>query len=351
MPHIILLPGDERLSVMLCLDIRTYCVASKKIMQNAPDTPLEEQMKDQETFEMLRAELGELTNGLSGDLHWVNIKRLLKAQCDPKTLVEKQLAAVLDGSNPDKPHALYTLDSQFIELLKNSTDAIVRRVLSDASDATALEMTIKLEIDDANMSVIITDNAGGFASDYLAAFTDMVASGAYRQGRRVSEKSEDSAFYLGGRGLGLRQICGMHMAGELWIREGAVKTHIIPASSPPKILLRNSTRLVGAEIVVTSPLEPLTSVSLEREGFGGEMCLPLPFRAFASPLCADAGKVASRVRTGGGEPAGSGAHGFFAQQPSASAGYKRRRALTGLRIETTAVSKDDLACLGAAGKA
>ena len=332
MPRIILSQGDERLSVKLSLDLSAYCLASKIIMHKAPGKSLSEHATDRETFEVLRAELSKLTSGLRGDLHWVQIKKLLQAQCDPETLVEKQLAAVLHDIYTNKPYVIYTLDSQFIELLKNSIDAMVKQFLSGHSDVTELKMTINLEMDDTNLSIIVTDNAGGFAADYLTEFKAMVGAGNFRYGARVSEKRDDD-YYFGGRGIGLRQICSMHMAGELFYKGMVIKTHVIPASFPPVVLLRNVSTMgvFGAQLVLRSPMVPLVQVSLASRESDEECCTLLSSPSGAGEPSWDRGDMDTPVSVmakGPDDRLGSlgslGSQGLFAKPKTG------RRSITGL---------------------
>ena len=265
MIKITIMPGDIRLSVKLIADLSDYCLASRKLIQVAPEVDSSERALDEKNFVKERTALQSITSGFDGAMHWENVKEILCAQCDKMNPIEAQLAAALnDGSGiKGQPHAVQSFSDNFLELLKNSIDALVRRYLTGASLVSTLEMNVMLRIIDETISVIITDNAGGFSNEYLESFTAWVKDGRYQQESQKSEKKQDAKFYVGGAGLGLRQLCCIVLDGDVCDKSGVKwKKYSVP-SGTTSIDIRNNQLMGGAEVVIRSLLSPCLRLDLK----------------------------------------------------------------------------------------
>jgi len=251
-------PGGERLSIKLKVDLRDYCVACEPICQaERTKIPL---FRAEEKLFFEREHNNLLTNfiELPGALHWSNIKKMLAEQCSPDIRAEEQLALALRDSYGAVriPYAILCLNNFFIELLKNSIDAMIKQYLSGASANTLLEVGVKLAMRGDDLVVNISDNAGGFNNDYLKEFSGAIAFHTTLGDEGYREKKQDKSYYLGGAGLGMRLLCKMLLEGEQGSESGKqCKLFSVPLGAT-SIEIKNNLDIGGAEIVLRSPLHP-----------------------------------------------------------------------------------------------
>lgn len=274
MISVILEHGETPLSVFLTLkDLSVYCSACSRIKQTATtlaeteNIPLSDAIgrvaSHDESYQTERTALLKEFSGLSGSLHWRNIKSMLAAQCarlDPTGGLSQRVSFTANMLWQGEPLAVESLNNSFIELFKNAVDAVVNRYLSGIDDKTVLTMKVALDITEDNISVIVADDAGGFSLNNLINFEDSIKSGTYKHAKQKSEKTKDSQFYFGGARLGLQWLTIFVLDGEVReeskdAQESTRKQYSIPQGAT-SIRIGNNPSMGGAEIILTSPLVP-----------------------------------------------------------------------------------------------
>ena len=209
-------------SVKLSLDLQTYCKLcvvvcdNRAILGNEKDaslhgTFLQGQWDD---YQQERSQLEQLLSGYAGPQYWENIKKLLIAQCDGKDPSQQKLTAWLAPKGDDEmvPLVIQGMDYAFIEILKNSIDAVIKQYLDLAGDGL-LEMLFELTIDDKVIVFSIRDNAGGFSDIQIDKFNESIQQNTYQFTVGSQYKEGAANFYLGKQHLGLAQLCKLIKAG------------------------------------------------------------------------------------------------------------------------------------------
>lgn len=168
-----------------------------------------------DSFVLLRHEMIDNLMGLTGELAWNDLKRGLISQWHalgaikgPKQASYEKLAVALEQKVDDEPLCIQVLDRTFIELVKNSIDALIthRVVLHEFHGIDTVEIKVLCELEDDEMIVKISDDAGGFLESYIEKFNRRAHDPAYRL---IDHKSDtikngpDKKFYCGGNGFGL----------------------------------------------------------------------------------------------------------------------------------------------------
>ena len=179
------LKDGTRFVVNLDLDLKPYCEAytaldySRKHLAQLKEARKEDSSpvndKDIEiaenelnnalaAFSLLREDHLEHLTLLPGEMVWWRIKNLLKTQCRLADPVEQELYSALSkgGADGSLPLVIECLNMSFIELLKNSIDAVLINYLKDSSTNIFLQMELSLSVEDSIISIVIKDNAGGF---------------------------------------------------------------------------------------------------------------------------------------------------------------------------------------------
>lgn len=266
---VVLSPGDKPLSIKLTLDLSVYFVTCKALQKAEFEKSPADIATIMPSFIEHRKKLLTTFHFLTAGFYWSDIKRKLSKQCEESSNPqEKALAETLADVTNTKPgpHAIMSLNNSFIELLKNSIDALLYQYLSGANDEMVLQMHIELEVSGANLTIRLTDNAGGFPPEYISSFASNIARRAYKHTPFTSDKRKESSYYLGGKGIALGQLYSMLLDGEAW--NGALlphKFHSI-AEGVTSISIANDPVLKGAQIVLMSPLAPLPRFIFEHSG-------------------------------------------------------------------------------------
>ncbi|WP_133128068.1 ATP-binding protein [Legionella nagasakiensis] len=279
----ITLDRDSRLAVKLTMDMKAYCEAAKRLYDSCKaleelhasreagaDAAAHERVAQltaaeaKEHFKRIREPYIESLRGLQGELHWCEIKRLLSEQCNRDDPIENRLFSSLSSVICDAgtaPLALESLDNSFIELLKNSIDAIVLNYLKAEAMRTAnttLEMRVALRLVGETLSIVITDNAGGFPAAYLASFDTNVRSRRYdKTSSREKRQYNDYCFGGAGRGLPILCDCVVH-GGFSRGDEQFEKIHQVNERETA-VAIRNTPDVKGAEITITTPVAPFAA--------------------------------------------------------------------------------------------
>ena len=286
MPKFVIAPGINKLSVTLQIDLSDYCKACMRLqLAQRPADKQDEVTTKSDIAETShwkeRDALAQSLHGLPGELHWMTIKNLLRMQCDRDSPIENQLATALSGTE-NTSLVIQALNNSFVELLKNSIDAMTKRYLTflDIEQSTQLQISVTLSLLSSNkIYVLISDNAGGFPQDYLGYFTSTIEDNRYKENFLVSEKNRGNNYFFGGAGLGLQQLCRLLLDGEIQIDSAGqyINICIVPRDST-SIAIRNNADLGGAEIHLTSPLtafhaivEPQSTVASPRPFLTGEI--------------------------------------------------------------------------------
>jgi len=308
--HITIKKGMAPVSVELNLDLDLYCKLAKHLSDSPElrDQALPAEIADkfhlrepispflsyETAFQSVRQILKEQLSNLAGGIQWVEIENLLRIQCVECIQLTQdaylhKLHEVLSLEN--KPLAIEAMQNYFIELLKNSIDAILGNYFLGKSETTALKMNIAIKVvADEKILINVSDNAGGFSKEYLTHFSQQLPA---KKKLWNSVESKNKKYFFGGYGYGLAQLYDfVSPAGQ---RVGSVGK---------VMLLENSAE--GAEITITTSLESydsscesqarkrITSPDLEEESGVRQLGLftPVPCR--------------KRPKMGNGEPSASG---------------------------------------------
>lgn len=253
-------PTTNPFVVKLSLDLKRYCEA---YIHHAAEPANQELFT---TFKQLRTLIGENLTGVGGALHWPAIKALWA-----KSAQERGFDFLNANYQESVPLAIETLDRFFIELLKNSIDAILKNYLDNQKSATRLEMSIELDLNDAEaISVVIKDNSGGFPNHYIQNFPAYIAnhhykksslSGADNANTFTSSKGNIEHYYFGGAGKGLAIILNLLLTGHLLEGPNQLKALYDVAENATAVSIENCTRgdkVVGAQLKFTSPVLPFS---------------------------------------------------------------------------------------------
>ena len=123
-------------------------------------------------------------------------------------------AEVLDFYRANKPAAYEALEDSFVELLKNSVDAMIHAHVNDHALPRVLNATMRVDFDESKqdtVSVRCIDNGTGFPPDFLAQVSTLEARNEYRKSVKSHKMveagdREDIPLYFGGRGKGLSML-------------------------------------------------------------------------------------------------------------------------------------------------
>jgi hypothetical protein len=224
--EIVLVNGASRLSVNLFLNLQSYCQAYQSACKG----------ERTEVFKQQRAVLLDDLFGLAGDLHWMKIKNRLSQQCDLADPFERDLFKLLTNTHDQSVGlqlALESLDTCFIELLKNSIDAMLKHFLEGYGHAK-LEMVIDLGVKENQLVVHIVDNAGGFSAGQLDQFNRNILMKNYDfKTDGAGKQAEPIAYYMGGAGLGVAKLSHALMDGRSELKAGLFekKYDVLPGST------------------------------------------------------------------------------------------------------------------------
>lgn len=272
-PHSLKPSSSNEISVKLILEMKAYCESCIKLHRNEQTLRLAYEQNNHQgalsndasaltlneyivsnydpiliaAFKKEHEEAMKQFSAMSGESYWFDIKEALLSLCDENDPNEKILKNEIQEIS-DAPLAIQTLNKYFIEFLKNSMDAIIKRYLADDSSKTTLEMGIKImrPVTEDNLKIVITDNAHGFPQEYISSFSQFISEKKYldyrEEDRHPSEKNSgilNKEYYFGGSGHGMHLICKEVYRGE-----------------ESSITINNTRDSTGAEITLTSTLKP-----------------------------------------------------------------------------------------------
>lgn len=254
--------GLANFSVDLKLDLGLYCKIAKPLYRGlalpnqALPAEIAEALSTKEPvdllsyeagFQIVRQTLEDQLYELAGATQWADIEQLLIAQCESTPPLDK------DSSSAEKlrkalsmetrPLAIQGMRNYFIELLKNSMDALVENYFIGKHESTALQMNVAVQILDEKIVVNVSDNAGGFSAEYKEHFSQQLLG---EKKLWSSRKHKDKKYFFGGYGFGLSLL-------NEFVSRAADDGGSINKEA---MLLENSD--IGAEIIITSLLEPFT---------------------------------------------------------------------------------------------
>lgn len=291
----------DGLGIGLQIDLYDYCMAILRWYQ-AKEEKIPEAVQEADIqLKSYRAELIESLIYINGALLWSTAQELLIKKCrmypessPPHTLYEYYLHS--QKNNRPLPLAFESLKRYFIELFKNSIDALIDHYLK-SQQQSLLKMQIELSFEKEQLNVIITDNAGGFSSAYLDEFYAFKLSieQPYSPFENRSKKNEGLVYQLGGNGLGIRGLVAFIKRGiEIGREDSQIKRFAIDGSTD--VALSNTKE--GAQIKVSSPLKPFNEVDIPVSP--SEVDNLLSSKVSLSPLFPSAGGVSknSRPQTG-----------------------------------------------------
>lgn len=246
--------------VRFSLDMTQYCQAYQALILSEQKSEPGVLNELQRQFYECREDLEDWTTSISGELLWKEIKEKLAQNLT--------LHGLDSNSDPSSiPLVIEVLDATFVELLKNSMDACLKHNLSHPQATSMLEMNIQLEIKEDSITCIITDNGPGFSEAFLEDFETYVHQKQYQNHDIQSEKAQDSEYYFGGAGVGMRIICNYLLDGRRSLEEQEAFYDLSKGGNALQIQTQN-----GAQIKLTTLLAPYP-----------QLCAPgitrsLPFR-------------------------------------------------------------------------
>ncbi|RUR07225.1 hypothetical protein [Legionella sp. km772] len=282
------LKEGTRFVVNLSLDLKSYCDAyltsqlyQKRLVElkeahavdagkvSAAEMVAAESDRDRanEHFAKLREDYVMSLKYLSGEMHWDRIKTLIKNQCTLTNLSEQRLFAALSGEeNVALPLVIECLNTNFIELLKNSIDTILINRLKKASANTLLQMEIALLPSDKDLAVQIKDNAGGFSQEYLDDFSNIIKFNDPRLGRAkdTQGKHEIEGYCFGGSGLGHLMLANFILRGQVVDRRDKYRAVYNIEEGATTFSIANNAETRGAEIILKSPMRPFALLAGEK---------------------------------------------------------------------------------------
>ena len=269
----------NELSVRLEVNMTNYCIlcaqlhdAEKTLRQNYQatnpqnDLPYDLYQRQQNAYVMQhlnplsqkklhdeRLEISDQLFAIVGATYWSEAKQILNQLCNLTDENEQILAKALTAIDHTPP-VIHLLNNHFIELFKNSMDAIILQYLQNKSRNTTLQIDISISkpISPTHLNLILLDNAGGFPDDYPKIFNDFVEQEKYRDKRvhhKISEKSQGNLlgkYCFGGEGIGMfacvKEMLLNHENSFMQIQNA-----------------RHSSGQIGAEITFSSSLLPSTT--------------------------------------------------------------------------------------------
>ncbi|ETO92119.1 hypothetical protein [Legionella oakridgensis] len=284
----IALSEESRLAVKLTVDLKGYCESYKRwrdsrkaledidtsgeprpavvmVEERRRATQLVEETEN--AFKQIRASYTARLSALPGDLHWHEIKNLLSTRCNLLDPGENRLFSFLSGFGSEagaSPLVLESLDCSFVELLKNSMDALLLNYLKNAATeaTTTLEMRVALNLAGETLSVAITDNAGGFSAAYLTSFNETIKSRNYNK-THSREKCQYMDYCFGGAGRGLPILVDYIVHGGFSRRPDVFEKIYQVKEGDTSIDIHNTLDAKGAEIIITTPMAPFAAAETE----------------------------------------------------------------------------------------
>ncbi len=256
----------EESRATVTIDFKALAVASEK--------------KDMDAKKRAYGELLEQLKGFPGELHWRTIASDLIPEACRGSLATQQLAL------------------SFIELLKNSLDAAIIRREEDNHAPTTVDVIVKVDLSHKdNITISITDNAGGMSKSELEKANRYCSSKENFKDGLSSGSSKAIGFYFGGAGIGLKMLIAR--ISYLSTLEGSKleKTYILSNKDEPHKIrfsniehtTENELQLKGLRITITTPravLEEVDNLGCETKkdcATAGSCTTENPNRFFSKP--------------------------------------------------------------------
>ena len=283
MKIILALKEGAQFVVNLSVDLKTYCEAYAVFSQCKKDlgqllskrevgdrlvsdddirTATNKCTDTKNEFSKLRSELEEYLSAFYGQWLWKESQKLLKSQCISDNPLTKALLSVLSITDQKlSPLGIESLDENFVELLKNSIDAILINYLK-SSVVIVLQMEISISVVGSTIAITIRDNAGGFSESDLVHFS----SPAWLEGHKIEplnrcHKLVFSDYCFGGFGRGLARLAH-YLRGNLLVSGHECRSYYAVEKGSTSLSIGNSAVTGGAEITVKTPLEPFSLIMM-----------------------------------------------------------------------------------------
>lgn len=225
------------------------------------------EVREDAAFMRERKKIQDLLFGFGGQLLWKNIVHRLYEAADDTVLVElKKALEPRSGEQPKYPLCLDVMNTTCIEVVKNSIDALVASFLTNPNYTTQLNMVFTLSLTHSGLLALrISDNGGGFSEQYLNDIKEKLENKEniswLTQRHNSAKKSDDTpCYFFGGYGLGNNLLYALMLHGVAISGDARVNQRYDFSSQPStSVTLSNKTSSigVGAEITLTSPLEPI----------------------------------------------------------------------------------------------
>ncbi len=203
-----------------------------------------------------------------GELIWVKVLEELEKsfliQTQSNVEPQKELWCRLR-----KTLLFQTLGTKAIELIKNSIDAFVKKNSGKQRTSTAyLHMYFELLIETKNnkITLIVYDNAGGFEQSYQIKMNGIKNLDCLIERAPSEKRHKTEHHYLGGSGLGLRQICAEILFGHCLDYDGSPKPYYDFKHKPETAIhFDNYTKKgeTGAKVTISTPIEPIPILSFK----------------------------------------------------------------------------------------
>lgn len=283
---------DKALSVNLVINMADYCTACVQLYKNekslqqqfeaanpkiarSDDEPNDGYLREQREYVELnldpkiqrqfneeRAQVATKVAEHSFDGYDIQIKETLASLCSPTARHENFLADQLRSPLNEVP-IIHLFNNHFKELLKNSMDSMILRYMKGSSADTTLKLRVSIPtpILEGNVSLEITDNAGGFPPSYITSFTTTIHNEKnvtiddIPPSRHRSEKAHGNPY---------RTYCfGGEGAGMLGCAREAVAISALSSMAIGNVI--NPDNSTGAKITVNAPLNRPETPYIQRK--------------------------------------------------------------------------------------
>lgn len=228
---------DENSTALLRVNLEPYCSA------------VVDREYSEEPFEKIRSILMRKLSGVIGDCY---LDDMLEVALKDES--KENISAIKQSP------AISSLSRNFIELIKNSVDAVIERRLNGQSAVAILnfKLDIALSADRNSIKVKLSDNGGGFPREFLEKYTpSFVREHDHSLDVGGSKKAKTNDIYFGGRGRGLPLLMTKVIKGASVISKGMLQQdEIVSKEDHSQVVFSNDSASGGATIEITTPIAP-----------------------------------------------------------------------------------------------
>lgn len=248
-------------TAVLTIDLKKYSSLSAEWEKNQQDLIKlkEDELNNQQDIIRKKEVLTNIKNTLQHNRNmselelailWKNIKEIL---LESETKLYKNYY-----NNKELPLVIDCLEDSFGELLKNSIDAFLKKILEKKSTDTLLKIYVALKAEGDNLFATYVDNGGGFSEEYLNQIRNDIHNKTYKEPYN-SEKLQ-KPYYLGGAGKGIIFLLNRLLEGISLITPEYNMKHYKNVAGNTSIEFSNDVETKGAKIILSSPIKPFERI-------------------------------------------------------------------------------------------